>query len=72
MGMFIVVFVENGYYKAVPEVATRVQYLQRCVSSLESAHKYEEAEQCRQKIYDIMDTALLELNAYPVDKEDVA
>lgn len=70
--MFTTITVENGKYRVTLEVANRVQYLKRCIMAFESYGRYESAEKCRQRIYDIMDVALFEKEAYEIDESEVA
>ena len=72
--MFKKVFIpeESGYYNVEVAIADRIIFLQNQVKTLEATNKFAEAEKLREKIYDIMDKALYELDAYPIEESEVA
>ena len=70
--MFKTLKIESSTYRVPMAIATRIEHLQRCIAAFEADKKYERAEKCRQHIYDIMDKALFDLEAYEVDGGEVA
>ena len=72
--MFKPVFIksEGGWYNVELATASKIIALQNRIEVLKASGEYAEAEKVQENIYNIMDKALFELDAYPIEESEVA
>lgn len=70
--MFKTIKIEGSFYRVSLEVATRIEHLQRIAMVYKADGNYGRYEKCQEDIYDIMDRALFDKEAYEIDESEVA